>query len=45
MAKLDNANFIGRAPAEVVEKERARVAELQAAATKLEEQLARIRQL
>ena len=44
-AKLDNANFIGRAPAEVVEKERARVAELQAAATKLEEQLARIRQL
>ncbi len=45
MAKLDNANFIGRAPAEVVEKERARVAELQLAATKLEEQLARIRQL
>jgi valyl-tRNA synthetase len=44
-AKLGNADFIGRAPAEVVEKERARVAELQTAVTKLEEQLARIRQL
>jgi valyl-tRNA synthetase len=44
-AKLGNANFIGRAPVEVVEKERARVAELQTAATKLEEQLARIQQL
>ena len=44
-AKLGNANFIGRAPVEVVEKERARVAELQIAITKLEEQLTRIRQL
>ena len=44
-AKLSNADFLGRAPAEVVEKERARVAELQTAAAKLEEQLARIRQL
>jgi len=45
VAKLSNANFTGRAPAEVVEKERARVAELQTATIKLEEQLARIRQL
>ena len=45
VAKLSNANFIGRAPAEVVEKERARVAELQTATAKLEEQLVRIRQL
>jgi valyl-tRNA synthetase len=44
-AKLGNANFIGRAPAEVVEKERARVMELQIAVTKLEEQLTRIQQL
>ncbi|MBL8251409.1 MAG: class I tRNA ligase family protein, partial [Candidatus Competibacter sp.] len=44
-AKLANANFVGRAPAEVVEKERTRLAELQVAAAKLEEQLARIRQL
>ncbi|HRZ07887.1 MAG TPA: valine--tRNA ligase, partial [Candidatus Competibacteraceae bacterium] len=44
-AKLSNADFLGRAPAEVVEKERARVAELQTAIIKLEEQLARIRQL
>jgi valyl-tRNA synthetase len=44
-AKLDNADFIGRAPAAVVDKERARVVELQVAMTHLEEQLARIRQL
>ena len=44
-AKLGNADFIGRAPAAVVEKERARVAELQIAVAKLEEQLARIQQL
>jgi valyl-tRNA synthetase len=44
-AKLGNADFIGRAPAAVVEKERARVAELQTAVAKLEEQLARIQQL
>ena len=44
-AKLSNADFIGRAPAAVVEKERTRMAELQMAVTKLEEQLTRIRQL
>ncbi|MDS4041196.1 MAG: valine--tRNA ligase, partial [Candidatus Competibacter sp.] len=44
-AKLGNVDFLGRAPAEVVEKERVRVAELQLAATKLEEQLTRIRKL
>ena len=45
VAKLGNTDFLGRAPAEVVEKERARLTELQLAVTKLEEQLARIRQL
>jgi valyl-tRNA synthetase len=44
-AKLGNTDFLGRAPAEVVAKERARLTELQLAVTKLEEQLARIRQL
>ena len=44
-AKLGNADFIGRAPAAVVEKERARLAELQTAVTKLEEQLTRIQRL
>ncbi|MCB1776138.1 MAG: class I tRNA ligase family protein, partial [Candidatus Competibacteraceae bacterium] len=44
-AKLDNADFLSRAPAVVVEKERARVAELQTAVAKLEEQLAKIQQL
>ena len=44
-AKLSNADFLGRAPAAVVEKERTRVTELQTAMAKLEEQLARIRQL
>ena len=44
-AKLDNADFIGRAPAAVVDKERARVVELQVAMTQLEAQLARIRPL
>ena len=44
-AKLGNADFIGRAPATVVDKERARVAELQLAMTQLEAQLARIRPL
>ena len=43
--KLASADFLGRAPAAVVEKERARVAELQLAMTKLQEQLARIQQL
>ena len=45
VAKLGNADFLGRAPAEVVEKERTRVAELQLAVTKLEEQRTRIQQL
>ena len=44
-AKLANRDFTGRAPAEVVEKERARVAELQQAMTRLEEQLTRIQRL
>jgi valyl-tRNA synthetase len=43
--KLDNADFLSRAPAAVVEKERARVAGLQTAIAKLEEQLAKIQQL
>ena len=45
IAKLDNADFLGRAPAAVVEKERARLAELQMAIIKLEEQLSRFRQM
>lgn len=44
-AKLDNPNFMGRAPAEIVAKERARRLDIQAVIAKLEEQLARIRQL
>ena len=42
-AKLANPSFVDRAPAEVVEKERVRVAELRAAVGTLEEQLARMR--
>ena len=44
-AKLSNTGFLGRAPAVVIEKERTRVAELQTAIAKLEEQLAKIQQL
>ncbi|HAO33972.1 MAG TPA: valine--tRNA ligase, partial [Candidatus Competibacteraceae bacterium] len=44
-AKLGNADFLGRAPADVVQKERTRLSELQVAVAKLEDQLARIRQL
>jgi valyl-tRNA synthetase len=44
-AKLTNPNFVDRAPAEVVAKERGRIEELEAAVGKLEEQLARIRAL
>ncbi len=44
-AKLGNADFLGRAPATVVEKERTRLAELQTAIVKLEEQRTRIRQM
>ncbi len=43
--KLANADFLARAPAEVVAKERARAAELQAAIARLDEQAARIRAL
>ncbi|MBK8751074.1 MAG: valine--tRNA ligase [Candidatus Competibacteraceae bacterium] len=45
LAKLGNADFIARAPAVVVEKERTRMMELQMAVAKLEEQLAHIRLL
>ncbi len=40
--KLDNAGFVARAPAEVVEKDRARVAELSERIIKLNENLNRI---
>ncbi|MHB8877009.1 MAG: valine--tRNA ligase [Myxococcaceae bacterium] len=40
--KLSNPNFVARAPADVVEKDRARVAELGAKKTKLAENLRRI---
>ena len=43
--KLANANFVDRAPAAVVDRERARVAELRAAIGRLEEQLASLRGL
>jgi len=41
-AKLANANFVERAPAEVVDKERQRVADLRSALEKLDEQATRI---
>ncbi|MDQ4147773.1 MAG: valine--tRNA ligase [Pseudomonadota bacterium] len=44
-AKLKNANFTTRAPAEIVDKERARVGELQASLRQLKEQAMRIRAL
>ena len=40
--KLDNPSFVARAPAEVVEKDRARVAELEQRRSKLQENLNRI---
>jgi len=40
--KLDNADFVARAPAEVVEENRARLAESEAAAAKLRAALARL---
>ena len=43
--KLGNENFAARAPAAVVEKERARLAERQAAQAQLAEQRARIARL
>jgi valyl-tRNA synthetase len=41
-AKLGNDNFVSRAPAEVVERERQKLAEAQSALASLEEQAARI---
>ncbi|HDO33630.1 MAG TPA: valine--tRNA ligase, partial [Chromatiales bacterium] len=43
--KLANADFLERAPAEVVDKERRRVAELRDALARLDEQAERIRAL
>ena len=43
--KLANASFVDRAPAEIVAKERSRVAELRAAIGKLEEQRAALEEL
>jgi len=43
--KLNNVDFTGRAPAQVVEKERARVAEIKTAVTRLDEQLQRMQRL
>ncbi len=44
-AKLKNANFVDRAPADVVQKERDRCAEMQTALKQLEEQREKIRAL
>jgi len=41
-AKLQNPNFVDRAPSDVVEKERARLADLQSTMTKLKQQLEKI---
>ena len=41
--KLDNPSFVARAPAEVVEKDRARVAELEQRRVKVQENLTRIK--
>ncbi|APZ43209.1 valine--tRNA ligase [Acidihalobacter ferrooxydans] len=41
-AKLDNANFVERAPVEVVEQERKRVSEMESTIARLQEQHARI---
>ena len=43
--KLANRNFIDRAPPEIVEKERRKLAEIDAAAAKLAEQLERVQRL
>ena len=44
-AKLANPSFVERAPGAVVEKERAKIAEMLAALKDLEEQLARIKKM
>jgi valyl-tRNA synthetase len=41
-AKLGNESFVARAPAAVVAQERARLAEFEAAVTRLEDQRARL---
>jgi len=43
--KLGNVDFTGRAPAQVVEKERVRMAEITAAVIRLDEQLQRMQRL
>ena len=43
--KLENQSFVANAPADVVAKEHARVAELEQRATQLEQQLARLAEL
>ncbi|MDE0154180.1 MAG: valine--tRNA ligase [Gammaproteobacteria bacterium] len=43
--KLGNKNFIGKAPAEIVQKERDKLAEIDAAVTRLTDQLERLRKL
>ena len=45
LKKLDNPAFVDNAPAAVVDKERGRVTEMQAALKRLEEQLDRVRPL
>ena len=45
MKKLENKNFVERAPKEVVEKDRARAAELEAMLMKMNESLSRAREL
>jgi valyl-tRNA synthetase len=43
--KLDNQSFVANAPAEVVAKERERIAELDQRAAQLEQQLARLAEI
>ncbi len=43
--KLDNQNFVANAPAEIVAKENARIAELDQRAAQLEQQLARLAEI
>jgi valyl-tRNA synthetase len=43
--KLDNRSFVENAPADVVAKENARVAELEQRASQLEQQLARLAEI
>ena len=43
--KLDNQNFVANAPAEIVAKESARIAELEQRAAQLEQQLARLAEI